>query len=221
MSETPDIIAWTREGSIDALKKFLATNPDAANSRTAEGISLLMLAVYHRNQQLVDLIKSHKSALDIFEAVSTGEEKLVRRLTEANPSVVNLVSPDGFSPLGYACFFNQPAIARYLVEQGADVGAASNNNFKVTPLHSASAISSYELVEYLLAHGADVHARQASGFTALHSAAFNGKPELVKLLLDAGANIRDKTDEGETALMLAEKNNQSQTAAYLRSRDAH
>jgi ankyrin repeat protein len=55
--------------------------------------------------------------------------------------------------------------------------------------------SHYALVEWLLAHGANVNARSdaESRHTALHSAAWNGDLEMVKLLVAAGAdrNVRD------------------------------
>lgn len=55
--------------------------------------------------------------------------------------------------------------------------------------------SHYDLVEWLLAHGANVNARAdaESRQTALHSAAWNGDLHMVKLLVAAGAD-RDATD---------------------------
>jgi ankyrin repeat protein len=48
----------------------------------------------------------------------------------------------------------------------------------------------------LLAHGADVNARQGGGFTALHAAAASSDAELARLLLAAGADATARADDG-------------------------
>lgn len=45
-----------------------------------------------------------------------------------------------------------------------------------------------EVAEYLLAHDADMEARDNGGNTPLHSAAQNQQTRLVQLLLDSGAD---------------------------------
>jgi hypothetical protein len=54
--------------------------------------------------------------------------------------------------------------------------------------------SHHAVVEWLLAHGANVNARSdaESRHTALHSAAWNGDLEMVKLLVTAGADREAK-----------------------------
>jgi len=39
------------------------------------------------------------------------------------PSLLDRQSPDGYPPVGLAIFFHHPEIARFLIEQGADVSA--------------------------------------------------------------------------------------------------
>jgi ankyrin repeat protein len=55
----------------------------------------------------------------------------------------------------------------------------------------------HDLVQWLLAQGANVNARTDSGsrHTALHSAAWNGDLRMVKLLVDAGADITARDPE--------------------------
>jgi ankyrin repeat protein len=57
--------------------------------------------------------------------------------------------------------------------------------------------SHYDLVTWLLSHGANVnaHADWGSQATALHSAAWNGDLRMVKLLVDAGADIAARDPE--------------------------
>jgi len=52
----------------------------------------------------------------------------------------------------------------------------------------------------LVAAGADVHAKDASGSTALHRAGGSGMAEAVDALVAAGADVHAKNDLGCTAL---------------------
>ncbi len=217
MTIDPQIITSIQKGSVDILSKALGENPTLAEGNAKEGVSLLLFAAYCRNQPAVTLLKKYRTSLNVYEAACTGEIEIAKALLDERPEELNIPSPDGFSLLGYACFFNQPAIARYLiVEKGADVNQPSANAFKVTPLHSACAIVSYPLTQLLLDYGADVNARQQGGVTPLHSAAHHGATELVRLLIENGADISATTDAGETALSFAEDSAFFNTAAYLR-----
>jgi uncharacterized protein len=206
-----------QNGNVDALSKALQDNPALAGGDAKEGVSLLLFAAYCKNQPAVNLLKRYRTSLNVYEAVCTGEIEIAKGLLEERPEELSIPSPDGFSLLGYACFFNQHAIARYLiVEKEANVNQPSANDLRVTPLHSACAIVSYPLTQLLLDNGADVNARQQGGLTPLHAAAHHGATELVRLLIENGADINAKTDAGETALSLAEGRSFSNTVNYLR-----
>ena len=220
MIADPFITESIQKGETVLLEKMLEENPSLADSTTREGLSLLLFALYcgrAKDGAAVELIKRYKPSLDCYEAVCLGEFAKLTQNLDQNPGLINIPSIDGFSLLGYACFFNQPAIAGYLVEKGADVNSASANSFKVTPLHSAAAISNYSLVKMLVENGADVDARQQAGFTALHAAADHGATEIITLLLEKGADVEAKTDAGETALSIAEKKHQPEAAGLIRS----
>jgi hypothetical protein len=63
-----------------------------------------------------------------------------------------------------------------------------------TPLHWAARGAHIRITRYLLEHGANVNAADASGWTALHLAAMNGNLDVVMLLVDHGADITVKTE---------------------------
>jgi ankyrin repeat protein len=157
-----------REGHVDILSKALQENPALAEGDANEGVSLLLFAAYCRNQPAINLLKTYRTSLTIYEAVCTGEIAIAKALLDERPEELNIPSPDGFSLLGYACFFNQPAIARYLIlEKGANVNQPSANALKVTPLHSAAHHGATELVRLLIENGADINAKTDAGETAL------------------------------------------------------
>jgi uncharacterized protein len=216
MVADPAITESIQQGTTEILQKALQADPSLAAADAQEGISLLLFAVYCRNQPAVNLLKTYRTSLSIYEAACTGEMGIVMALLAERPETLNRSSADGFSLLGYSCFFNQPAIARYLIDEGADPNQASANAFKVTPLHSACAIASFPLAHLLLDNGADANARQQGGVTPLHSAAHHGATELVRLLFENGADVHARTDSGETALSFAEKGAFANTAAIIR-----
>jgi ankyrin repeat protein len=72
-----------------------------------------------------------------------------------------------------------------------------------TLLQCAAAHGAAECAEFLIASGANVHAKNFSGFTALHWSAYSGRLDTVPLLLAKGADIDARTDDGRTAFHIA------------------
>ncbi len=212
---TEEIISLIKAGENDLLESGLRDDPKLVNSRTAQGISLLQVAAYCRNSFAVDILKRYKKELDVFEAASIGDSETVIQLLDNNPDWLNWFSPDGFTVLGLASFFGHFSLVALLLDGGADPNIASNNAFKVAPIHSACAISHVGITELLLKYHADVNAKQMQGVTPLHSAAHNGQTKLSKLLLDNGADINAATDNGKTPLLMAKENNFQETADLL------
>ena len=206
MSEAKFIQA-IQEGNIDTVKTCLLENPSLINTKTEQGLSVLLLAMYYRKNDIVNILLEKKNEYDFFEAAASGRLDFVKKHLENQPEILNQFAVDGFTALGLSCFFNQKEIASFLLQKGADPNIASNNDFKVAPLHSAAAISQIEIVNILLQNGANVNAKQSSGVTALHSAAHNGATDIVKLLLQNGADKKAKTEDGKSVLDFAKEGN--------------
>jgi ankyrin repeat protein len=69
-----------------------------------------------------------------------------------------------------------------------------------TPLSVAAMMKRNDVVEQLLAHGADINARNNDGLTPLHEAALGGYTDVAELLLAHGADINATSGDGETPL---------------------
>jgi len=86
----------------------------------------------------------------------------------------------------------------------AGMSPDSTSDFGWTALmHAALEAGSYELMQQLLAAGADVNAQDPVGMTALAIAAGQGHPRNVDLLLGSDAAVDARDTDGWTALMYA------------------
>jgi hypothetical protein len=92
------------------------------------------------------------------------------------------------------------ALARWLVEQGADLSAT--DTWGNTPLHARSR-SRQRGIDVLLELGADIDSDSASVGTPLHAAAASYRIENARLLLQRGAQVDALNREGLTPLELA------------------
>lgn len=171
----------------EAALAALEANPALAESPTRMGVSMLMLALYYEVPEVAAAIRARLSELSYFEAAAMGELNQVRTAVEAAPSMVNAFAPDGFTVLGLAIFFRQPALARYLILNGADVNLPAANARKVAPIHAACARQDLDTLKLLLDHSANPDLEQEGGFTALKAARQIGNKSMEKLLLNAGA----------------------------------
>jgi ankyrin repeat protein len=86
-----------------------------------------------------------------------------------------------------------------------------------TVLQNAANTGKAEVVEWLLAHGADVKARGRLGRTPLHLAAErNRSSRTAEILVQWGADMNAKDDQGLTALDVAEHHGKTAVARWLR-----
>lgn len=207
MPDAATVIECLKTGDADSLAAMLERQPELARSRDPQGVSVICLAVYFGQSGSAERLAAARTDLDIFEASVLGRVDRVQSLIARDPSLKDAYSPDGFHPLGYACFFGQRDLFDALISSGANVNAPSRNPMKVCPLHSAAASPDPDIALYmaraLIDRRADVNARQQGDFTPLQEAAHRGHPALVDLLLASGADRDQHNHEGHNAAALA------------------
>lgn len=210
MNNEAEFLEAVKGGDRSTVEQMLAANRDRATARDANGVSALLLAIYYGQGEIADLLRASGIELTIFEAAATGDARRVAELLDADASLANAQSPDGFHPLGLASFFGHPDVARLLIESGADVEAPATNGMQVRPIHSASANRdaslALTLARILLEHGADANVPQQAGWRPLHQAAAHGNRALMALLLEHGADPDATNDDGLTPRDMAVKN---------------
>jgi uncharacterized protein len=89
-----------------------------------------------------------------------------------------------------------------------------------TPLHFASKGGYTDIVNVLIAAGANVNARNKGALTPLHVAAMVGNLKIVEVLLSKGAEMNALDVAKKTPLQYAIMNNRKDVAAYLKKRGA-
>jgi ankyrin repeat protein len=156
-----------------------------------------------------------KPELDIFEATAAGNSERVAEILDRDARAAGSWSPDGFAALHFAAFFDRPEIARNLIRHGADIAAVSKNQMRVTPLHSAAAARSREIVRLLVENGAPTNAQQQGGWTALHAAAQAGDKEMVRTLLEYQADPLLMTEDGHTPVQMAQEKGHEEIVSLL------
>jgi ankyrin repeat protein len=203
-----------KQGNMGEVERRLRQDPVLIHAKE-NGLSPILVAAYHHEPAIASFLADKTVGITIFEAAATGKINNVIRLLARDPNLVNTYAPDGFQPLGLACFFGQPDVAEYLVKAGASINSKSHNNLKVAPIQSAAAGGHKKIVKMLMDHGADPNIREQGGFTPLHAAAENGDEEMIRLLLYGGADLTLKNNEGKSALDLAMENGHEKATLLL------
>ena len=109
---------------------------------------------------------------------------------------------------------NIEAVKQHL-DSGRDVNAKDQKG--KTPLHRAASEGHKEIVELLIAKGANVNvnAKNEFGSTPLHVAAFQGHKEIAELLIPNGADVSAKDKYEQTPLHFAAINGHKEIAELL------
>ena len=238
--ETP-LMAAARTGVVDSVAALLRHGAAGGVDAREEwrGQTALMWAAAEGHAAVVAPLVAAGADVDarsgagftpLAFAVRAGHTGAVDALVAAGADV-NRALPDGTSPLHLAVINAHYDVGVQLLEHGADP-AASEPGW--TPLHQlvwtrrpnrhynnpaafpTGAVTDLELARALVAHGADVDARQTAeprdgyrnqldrtGATPFLLAAKAVDLNMMRLLLDLGADPRLTNEDGTTALLVA------------------
>lgn len=139
-------------------------------------------------------------------AANSGIAEIARLLLEAGADVDVKAGETERTPLYIAAKAGKKELVKLLLEAGADINDMGTTPWP--PLCAAIERNHIDVVEYLIAHGADVNAANP-----LRAAAYEGHVEMIKLLLANGADIN--AGGRRTALRTAIRENHPNVAKLL------
>ncbi len=218
---TPLILA-AAFGSVEGMQLLLDAGADVKAANDA-GVTALHVATgdVRKVRLLLDRgadanARSMIGRTPLIVAASTSGAVDVVRLLLAQGADFNAADSTGVTALIAATSVGDAAVARLLLDRGADVNPRANVGQSATALMGAAYNGNVELVRLILARKPDVNVASAdrSGLvkngpvlfgnvTALHMATSNGSLDVVQLLLAAGAAVDAKDVRGMTPLMWA------------------
>jgi uncharacterized protein len=204
-----------KNGKMEDVQRLLSLNPNLIHEKE-NGLSAVLIAVYHQEPSIADLLADKAVNLTVFEAAATGKTEQVRSHLASDPQLVNAYAEDGFQPLGLASFFGHYETAEYLITAGAQVNSPSKNPLSAAPVQSAAAAGHNKIVMLLLNHGADPNIREQGGYTPLHAAAQNGDAQMIRALLLKGADASLKTEDGKLPMDFASEGGHKDAIALLK-----
>ncbi len=185
-----DLMQASQRGDRETVEQLLnrGVDPDTSDR---EGNTLLMVAARDGRVEVIELLIARRARVSLQNSV--GDTALLMAALKGHlPAVQRLVAAgapleaaNGWTPLTYAAFEGRAAVARYLLDQGADVDAPAPNGHSALML--AARNGHLEVVQALLADGADTEIRTADGQTALELALSTGNTEIAQLIRNARA----------------------------------
>ncbi len=121
----------------------------------------------------------------------------------------------GITPLHLAVRYGNLEIVKFLCENGANVNKTRSSYRKDPVLIHAAKYGHWKIFEYLLAKGADVHAKDFANQTPLHMAAQQGNMKLINMLLKKEADPSALSVYKKTPLDMAVGNKKFKAAQFL------
>ncbi len=149
-------------GALDRVEGWIVAQPELINAYAPDGFQPIGLAAFFGHQAVVELLLRVGAEVD-------SPSKNAMRVRPLHSAIAN----------------RRTAIAKLLIEHGADVNSTQADDF--TPLHEAAQNGLLEVTEWLLDRGARANARLANGQTPLALAIEQQHVEVEELLRRYGA----------------------------------
>ena len=179
---------------LDAVKLLIeaGANVEATNDF---GVTPLSLACTNANAATIEALLEAGADVNhalftgetpLMTAARTGDVKSVEALLQYEADVNAKEPVREQTALMWALGEKQTAVAKTLIEQGADIHAATKLGFN--PLMFAAREGDREAAQLLLDSGADANSADKNELSALHVATIRGHGEIAALLLERGAD---------------------------------
>ena len=85
--ESADLFEAISSGDVERLRTLVATDTGVAGARTEQGISALLMTLYHRRNDMTEVLLDAGAPVDVFEAAALGRTERVRELITQDSSL--------------------------------------------------------------------------------------------------------------------------------------
>ena len=153
------------------------------------------------------------------------DEEQIAALVKCWPSPVNVEVDNNYTVLQWAVWEGKTELAKLCVEKGARLNRVAPPTpgcpWRMTPIQVAIYRRDLDVIESLIAHGADVNlTKGTTGSGPLLMAARHGDAQITGLLIAAGADVNVRDEDGRTPLALAEEKGCRDVVRLLRAHGA-
>ncbi|CAG8612278.1 723_t:CDS:2 [Cetraspora pellucida] len=142
------------------------------------------------------------SEMTIHQASRQGILHIVKTMIENGYAKATDRDTDNVTPLHFAVINNHVTVAKYLIDNGAEIDAYGGDLI-ATPLHWASRNGHLPSVTLLINHSANPCLRDSQGFDCLHLAVHSSNPMLVLYFICLDMAIDTQDSSQHTPLMWA------------------
>ncbi|MDG6096649.1 hypothetical protein EXU34_04250 [Alteromonas sp. ZYF713] len=143
----------------------------------------------------------------------------ISRLAELSSQIdVNRPLPDNANLLAWAVETQDPKLVNLLLENGADANPIDGNRF--TPIIQACRYGNSEIINALMAAGANPGDAVEDGTTAFHLCAGSAHSRILEKMASLGADLHASNEYDQTALMFAAAEGNTGNLQYLASAGA-
>ena len=201
-------------GYPDAIRPLLAAKADV-RARDNQGRTALMAAASSGNADAVEALL--KSGADVAAEDVSGGTALTYAAAEGHAAAVELLQKGGARPGDAELILAAGRCNIAIVRSFAAAGMSVNpKDASTTPLVAAAGGNCVDTVDFLIANGADLNARNTDGWTPLIKASATGHAEIVERLLAKGADMSIEDSLGRSAWMYAAMADHAEIAELFR-----
>ena len=222
------LIIAAHAGHVDVLRALLSHGPNLELKTRDRGYTALTLAVLEGHFEAAGCLcdagaslesPDNWSLLPLHRAAHFGKTDAMTWLLEAGAYIDARKEDRGWTALHEACEFKRPASVKVLFDYGASTELRDGVH-GVTALSLAANGACNDIIDLLIAHGANLNHMDSNGRTPLAEAAARGHTSTVRLLLERGAYVDTRDHEDFTPLLKASQRSYYEIIEMLLARGA-
>jgi ankyrin repeat protein len=212
------LVSLAMEGKTGWIEK--ASELKLLDSQDHNGNTALIYATGDQNHSMIKMLLEHganpnistsEGCTPLICSTLAGDIESVKLLIEHSANV-NTAGKNG-TALIIACYRHLNNIAKFLLNNGADVNFIDSDN--LSPLLIAIYFNNTELCQLLINAGADINFCTCENETPILAAVREGNLKIVRMLINMGANLEARDKEGASALDIALSNKNSKIVRLL------